>query len=505
MKRQKHNLSHYHLTSIPFGKLVPIGCLEVLPGDTFQHATSVLLRCTPLLAPVMHQVDCRVHHFFVPNRVIWDNWESFIVNQMLEGSLPTISYNPGSSMVSQIELLDHLGVAIGRNGVYPNDPGRTVNALPIYAYNMIWNEFYRDQQLQATERDEDDTSLAPVSWHKDYFTTARPFPQQGASVTLPLGSTADVVGYYEDSSTASGFDRTPFAHGGTHNPVAIYGDSSTETGNPVYELMSGDTWTQFPGDELHLNPGRKVGEVDLSLATAASVLDVRRAFAVQRFYEQLNRYGSRYTEYLRYMGVTPADSRLQRPEYLGGGKTTISFSEVLQTAEGSNPVGEMRGHGIAALRSNRYRKFFDEHGYVLSLLSVVPRNCYADATPRHWLKREPFDIYNKELQMIGEQEVWKGELWPDKDTDRETFGYQTRYSEYMSQPSQVTGEFRGVYNDWHMARFFAAQPALNSSFIECVPSLRNFADQTNDPLLVYCRHNIGARRQVRRVNIGRVV
>lgn len=498
MKRTKANLSHYRLSTVEFGQLLPVGCVEVLPGDSFQHATSLMLRCAPMLAPVMHQVNVRVHHFFVPNRLTWSDWEDFITEKNPALTIPQAAYNP--SQPTDWPLFEALGCPVGDG--YPNAE-RLVNALPIRAYNLIYNEFYRDQDL-SPERDLADETLANVAWNKDYFTAARPWPQKGGSVTIPLGTSAPVMGYRPEPPING---KTPFAAdmaSGNIIPVQLQGNDAP-TGNPVYHTGGSVTWDEDSAYNLYLDPTKQVGTVDLSEAASADVRDVRLAFAMQRYAEARARYGSRYTEYLRYLGVTPSDARLQRPEYLGGGKTTISFSEVLQTAEGESPVGEMRGHGIAAMRSNRYRRFFEEHGYVITLLSVVPRNIYTSITPRHFLKRNPEDFFQRELQDIGQQEVYNGELWPAEATDYGTFGYANRYSEYLSTPSQVGGEFRELLDYWHMARKFPALPVLNNSFVMASVDKRQFADSTAVPLYIFAHHQLGARRMVRKSNVGRIL
>lgn len=482
MRRHKHNLSHYKLFTGDMGLLYPIACLEVLPGDTFRHSTSLLLRCSPLLAPIMHRVDIRVHHFYVPRRILptphgAENWEDFITG------INDTELTRTNTQSSHGTLWDYLGLQA--NGSNP-----TVSGAPVIAYNMIYNEYYRDQDLEdevALSNDE----IRRVSWHKDYFTAARPWPQKGDPVTIPIGTTADVVAGPNGPFMTSGVNR---------------------------QLLTEDD-ADVTGQYLTVNPADTEGvpleldlQADLTSATSADVRDVRTAFALQRYQEARARYGSRYTEYLRYLGVKSSDSRLQRPEYLGGGKQTISFSEVLQTAEGTNPVGEMRGHGIAAMRSNRYQRFFEEHGYVISLFSVVPRNVYDSATPRHWFKTQKEDFYQRELQDIGHQEVFNGEIYAqsgdqdrNEDPNYETFGYSPRYSEYFGERSQVAGEFHDILDYWHMARKFDSLPTLNEDFIKCNPSKRNFAAQENHVLWCAARHSIGARRLVRKSNVGRII
>jgi len=199
---------------------------------------------------------------------------------------------------------------------------------------------------------------------------------------------------------------------------------------------------------------------------------------------------------LRYYGIRSSDARLQRPEYLGGGRQTIQFSEVLQTSEGTNPVGELRGHGIAAMRSNRYRCFFEEHGYVFSMISIKPKTIYAQGIPRTWNRRTKEDFFQKELQHIGQQEILNKEIYAAHATPDGVFGYQDRYDEYRRKESSIAGEFRDVLDFWHYARIFASDPALNSSFITANPTKRPNAVQTNDVLYIMANHSIQARRMI---------
>ena len=480
MKRNKFNLSYYNLLSCMPGSLVPIGLTEVLPGDTIQQATSALLRCSPLVTPVMHPWHVRIHHWYVPHRLVWEDWEDFITggpDGMDASVFPTITFATGPAVGS---LSDHLGVPPSINGI-------EVSAIPYRGYALIWNEWYRDQDLQTAltidETSGADTTtnvaLQNCSWEKDYFTSARPWEQKGPSVTVPLGTTAPVVP-----------DGTPptlqLNSGGTSK------NFRTASGTNTW-VMNGNA--PVTGDVLQWTDTGM--EADLSAASAVTVTRLREALALQRFEEARARYGSRYVEYLRYLGVRSSDARLQRPEYLGGGKQTIQFSEVLQTAEGTDPVGEMRGHGITSLRSNKYRRFFEEHGYIFSLLSVRPKTIYVQGLARTWNRRTKEDFFQRELQAIGQQEVLNKEIYAAHASPNDTFGYQDRYDEYRRQESRVSGEFRSsVLDSWHTARIFGSAPALNADFVSCVPTERNFAVQTNDLLYVMARHSIQARRLV---------
>ncbi|AZL83002.1 major capsid protein [Apis mellifera associated microvirus 42] len=484
MKRSKHSLSNYKLLSCDMGELVPIGLTEVLPGDTIQHATSALVRASPLLAPVMHPVHVRIHHWFVPHRIIWEDWEDFITGGP-DGAnadvFPTITIGGGSGAAIG-SLADYLGVPTGVNNI-------EVSALPFRAYALIWNEFYRDQDLQ-TELTIDltsgadtttNTALQHAGWEKDYFTSSRPWEQKGPAITIPLGTTAPVV--------TTGAVPTFSVNGVGNNEM-----EQVNTPVRTYINNGGGTF----GD---IRFGSTTGlQTDLSSASAVTVNILREALALQRFEEARARYGSRYVEYLRYLNVRSSDARLQRPEYLGGGKQTIQFSEVLQTAEGTDPVGEMRGHGISAMRTNRYRRFFEEHGYVITVMSVRPKTIYAQGLPRTWNRRVKEDFWQKELEHIGQQEVLNKEVYAAHASPNGTFGFQDRYDEYRRTESTIAGEFRSTLLDyWHMARIFSSSPALNADFVKCVPPERSFAVPSQDVLYVMANHSIQARRLVSQV------
>lgn len=477
MKRSKHNLGYYKLFTGDMGQLIPIGLTEVIPGDTIQHATSMLVRMSPMAAPVMHPIQVRVHHFYVPNRIIWPDWEDFITGTR-DLTIPTRPIPAGGNT-----LFDYYGL--------PLQEGANVNALPIWGFNAIYNEFFRDQDL-ISERTQNSASVPLVSWEKDYFTTARPWEQKGDAVTLPVGARAPIT---TDALT--------------DDNVTVYSTDGGEYRNldaaQSFLKLSGTAAAQ--GNQLY---------ADLSSAEAININEFRRAFALQRYQEARAQYGSRYTEYLRFLGINPADSRLQRPEYLGGGRAHVNVSEVLQTAPetqgGNQPgdtdygVGDLYGHGIAALRSNRYRKFFQEHGYVHSFMSVVPKAIYSNGAPRHWWKRDKEDYYQKELVHIGQQPIYNGEVYSQGTTaDTETFGYQNRYDEYRRQRSDVAAEYRNLLNYWHLARTFDSPPVLNQSFIECNPSKRIFNEQTQHSLWCMARHRMVARRLIGKRSIGRII
>lgn len=485
MKRAKFSLSNYKLLSCDMGELVPCGLTEVLPGDSIQQTTSALVRSSPLLSPVMHPVEVRIHHWFVPHRLVWDEWEDFITggpDGMNESEFPVINA-PASTGFPVGSLGDYLGCPTGVANL-------EVSALPFRAYALIFNEWYRDQDLQSeltvdlTSGNDTTTSTAlqNVAWEKDYFTSARPWEQKGPEVSLPLSGNAPVVGIGVPAAASQNFTNTSMkdAEGTRLWPQGYQGAS----------VVSVEADATGSG-------GKPKIYADLEGVTAATVNDLRLAMALQRYEEARARYGSRYVEYLRYLGVKSSDARLQRPEYLGGGKQKIQFSEVLQTAaDGDTPLGNMAGHGIGAARSNRYRRFFEEHGYVLTFLSVKPKTMYVQGLPRTWNRRTKEDFWQRELQAIGQQEVLNKEVYAAGPAPNGVFGYQDRYDEYRRSESTIGGEFRTLLDFWHYGRIFSTPPALNGDFVKSNPTKRVNAVQSEDVLWIMAQHSIQARRLV---------
>lgn len=552
-KRNKFSLSHYKLLTCDMGKLYPISVIDVIPGDTFQQKTSLLIRMSPMLAPVMHPIVARVHHWFVPYRLLWDDFEDFITGGSDGYNVNPPTFPTISSAVEKSSLFDYFGLPItsSTNTI-------EVSALPFRAYNMIWNNFYRDQDLQdelpiAFESGADTTTtteIQNVAWHKDYFTTARPWTQKGSEVTIPIGQNESV--YYLGVSFKISFTPTAYVpSGGDDYELASYAVTPTTTeitalnagtattvtvtlswhglgssGTPssaisatttetatVSELTSlpnvitsaystnySPTYTAYSwtaGTALERTYSSfPTGTTSVSATDSSmNIADLRLALSLQKFEEARAKYGSRYIEYLRYLGVVSSDARLQLPEYLGGGKQLLQISEVLQTAPSTDSyVGDMAGHGLGVLSANRYRRFFEEHGVIITLLSVVPASMYTQGIPRMWSKRTMVDFWQKELQTIGMQEVFTTELYGDGTATDSVFGYQDRYDEYRHMQSSVSGDFRDTLDFWHLARQFETAPVLNGTFISCNPSKRIFASQSTDILWIMANHSIQARR-----------
>lgn len=477
MKRYKHNLSHHRLLSFNQGELVPCGLVEVLPGDTFRHSTSVLLRTTPLANPVMHPVTVRVHHFFVPARIAYEfkydspgAWEDFLNNSAPTHDTQDLK-NDDQTTPTAGSLMNHLGLPIVAMNM-------EVNFLPRVGYNMIWNSYYRDQELQ-TELAASNATLQKICWERDYFTTCRPNAQFGATAMSIPFTAAD---------------------------VKVQTDASQGTSPNMWNTVAGEyrkmETAGAAGDNVLVAPeSGSVNDrmyIDLADATGGiSVNDLRRSFALQRFLENRSKFGSRYRDYLRYLGVRSSDGRFNEPEYLGGGKQTVAFSEVISTAEGTTTeIGSLAGHGIAALRTRPYTKFFEEHGFMYSLISVRPKTMYQEGIPRHWLRDTRDDFWQKEYEMFGPQEVTNKEVYGAAANETAIFGYTGRHNEYRSHWSQVTGLFGSTDDDWHMAREFGSTPTLNSSFVECTPTDRIYQDTADSECRAMVRHSLVARRLV---------
>ena len=510
-RMSKFDLSHEKKLSMNMGELVPILLEEVVPGDSFRCSSEVFIRFSPLLSPMMHRVTSTVHYFFVPNRLVWENWQEFITGGEDGQSAPEFPYMSIQVNTGQYFQLGGLADYLGIPPAYTTTPAQTVNisALPFRAYQLIYNEYYRDQNLTpevVIPKTDGITSAADIAtlttlqnraWEKDYFTSALPWAQRGGDVVLPVTTPFDPT--YSNTSQF-------FQAGGT---TPIGGDVIGEAGTG--ELQVGGT---NPARLENLEPNQ------ILEGTSVSVNELRRAYRLQEWLEKNARAGARYIEQiLSHFGVRSSDARLQRPEYLGGGKQNVVISEVLNTTgiqSGTEPEadgnvqGYMAGHGVSMGKSNRFTRKFEEHGYIIGLMSILPKTAYQQGIHRTWTKFDKFDYAWPEFANLGEQEVKQKELMVNYDLDdtynEQTFGYQSRYSEYKYGCSTVHGDFRGsdptsevsLLNYWHMGRIFdpASPPALNTAFVTSDPTQRVFAvtDDAEDKMYVQIYNSISAIR-----------
>ncbi len=480
-KRNVFDMTHDRKLALKMGELVPVMCEEVIPGDSFQVSSELMIRMAPMVSPTMHMVNSSIHFFFVPNRIIWDEWEQFITGGEDGDDNSVMPYteitNEYQNAFDKGTLADHLGM----NFNFPLSNPVRVNTLPFRAYQTIYNEYYRDQNLiekvnvgkDGGQDIDTSKSIQKRAWEKDYFTSALPNAQKGGEVRIPMGDTAPVE-YKENNDSIS----------------KIYDDSGNSADGDLTSL-TGDLRIGSSTQPLkgHIDNSDAL-EVDLSEATATSINDLRRANKLQEWLERNMRGGTRYIEsMLSHFGVKSSDARLQRPEYLGGGKSPIVMSEVLQTsateATGSKtPLAEMAGHGIGVGRSNRFKKYFEEHGYVIGILSVVPKTAYQQGLRKQFFRFDKLDYAWPEFANLGEQEVKNKEIYNDGDGEG-TFGYQSRYADYKYIPSSVHGDFKDNLAYWHMGRIFDSKPALNESFVTADPTTRIFAVEDEDTM--YCQ------------------
>lgn len=468
------------------GDLVPSCVMECVPGDKFTISTDALFRLAPMIAPMMHRVDVYHHYFFVPNRLVWDGWKDFITGGQDPSNAPAAPYM-GTFTNAEGSLADYMGLPIGNL-----DNNARISALPFAAYQMIYNEYYRDQNLIApvAHKLANGSNTASTyniirkrAWQHDYFTSALPWAQKGSAVDIPLGS----VELVDDWNTATGI-----------NPQfkSPQGQATGTIGYNVGTSRITNTNDGAGANPQFLDPN---GSLEVEATTINSL---RRAFKLQEWLEKNARGGSRYIEsILSHFGVKSSDARLQRPEYLGGMRQNMVISEVLQTGESNEtPQGNMAGHGVSANSGKPFSYFCEEHGYIIGIISIMPKTAYQQGIPRHFSKMDRMLYFWPEFANIGEQEIKNQELYYNaadgQPVNDATFGYVPRYAEYKYQDNRVAGEFRSSLDFWHMGRKFASRPALNGNFVTADPTTRIFAVTDPAPDKVYCQvvNKIFARR-----------
>lgn len=479
------DLSHDVKMSLRMGELVPTMVLNCVPGDRFNIGCDTLLRFAPLVAPIMHRLDMTMHYFFVPNRLLWSNWEKFITRTPSIPVMPFITIDETTSS----DFTNYMGIPPCPVGGVPEN----VSAFPFAAYQLIWNEYYRDQNLQASIVDPQEYMLANGDntanpelftqrmrcWEHDYFTSALPFAQKGADVDIPLGD----IQLDSTWTLASGKLPTFRADAAAGGGVIADGDLKMVAGGIESSGQVGDDAAYDPDGTL--------------IVESTTINDLRRAYRLQEWAEKAARGGSRLKEMIwSFFGERTSDARLQRPEYITGVKSPVVISEVLQTSstDVTSPQANMSGHAVS-VQQGKYGSYkVEEHGYIIGIMSVLPKTAYQQGIPRHYSINDPVDFYWPPFANLGEQEVKVKEVFAYDASSQDVFGYVPRYAEYKFMNSRVAGDFQTSLAFWHMGRIFSSPPVLNEQFVESSPRTDVFAVSASQQLYAHILHKIRAVR-----------
>lgn len=491
--RTRFNRDQTILTTFDSGKLIPFYVDEVLPGDTFNVNTAAIIRMSTPKYPVMDDAFIDFYYFYCPNRILWDNFKQFMGEVEETPWMPTKTYKvpqikitgkKGTSLPYEGSILDYMGVPTKVEGEFG------VNALPIRAYVKIWNEFFRDENVDnaaVVKTDDADVTYSdkssesiddalknaytggrclPVNKFHDYFTSCLPYPQRGPEVTLPMGGNAPVEFFRDSNLTQEApLNRDVYMNGTGEATPRISQWPQTNGGKTI--LIDGATTSGGT-----TNTGGYLG-ANLSSITAATINDLRKAVAVQQYYEALARGGSRYREQVQALwNVTISDKTVQIPEYLGGGRYHVNINQIVQTAENDkSPLGETGAMSVTPINESSFTKSFEEHGFIIGVCCVRHNRSYQQGLERFWSREDRLDYYVPQFANLGEQPVKKKEIMlTGTATDEETFGYQEAWADYRMKPNRVSGLMRsnatGTLDFWHYADNYSTVPTLSQGWME---------------------------------------
>lgn len=527
MKRTKFDRSHVYKTTFNSGKLIPVFVDEVLPGDTTRMSVNYFARLATPIKPIMDNIYLDWFFFFVPNRLVWEHWQNFCFEQedpddSTDYVIPTVSATGNSENAYIGSLWDYFGLPVNTSG---NISG--ISALPFRGVYLIWNEWFRDENLQKSVKiQKGDTNevldsaraseqpswvftsgtdifpgsaCPPRGKRHDYFTSALPWTQKGPGVSVGLAGTAPIV----DPSPVSGYfvqqgdDRlgaaqlnedagVGYVYTGTGSlsyqcggrSTAIVGHAASGLGNVTANAITGSSWLS------------KSAYADLDSSSIFTINSLRTAFQMQKFYERLARGGSRYTEVLRsFFGVVSPDARLQRPEFLGSFTKMVNVNPIAQTSstDTTSPQGNLSAYGVTAAKFHGFTKSFVEHGYIFGFVCARVDLTYQQGINKMWLRSTVYDFYWPTFAHLGEQAIELREIYAQgSEADTTVFGYQERYAEYRYKPSQITGKFRssvvnGSLDKWHLSQFFKNAPTLNEEFITENPPIKRIIAVQDEP------------------------
>lgn len=533
MRRTKFDRSHVYKTTFNSGKLIPVFVDEVLPGDTTRMSINYFARLATPIKPIMDNIYLDWFFFFVPNRLVWEHWQNFCFEQEdpddnTDYVIPTISASSKVTNALVGSLWDYFGLPVNTTGDLSG-----INALPFRAVYLIWNEWFRDENLQKSVKIQkgdtnevlnsarsseqpawvftSDTNIVPGlacpprGKRHDYFTSALPWTQKGPGVSIALAGTASIV----DPSPTTGY----LLHSTSNQLAAVsaYGGDASSSGGGRVVSGSGSIAFGRPGSSDSSSVGGFAGNasdkitmsahpasdflandsyVDLDSSSIFTINSLRTAFQMQKFYERLARGGSRYTEVLRsFFGVVSPDARLQRPEFLGSFTKMVNVNPIAQTSatDNTSPQGNLSAYGVTASRFHGFTKSFVEHGYIIGFVSARADLTYQQGINKMWLRSTVYDFYWPTFAHLGEQAIELREIYAQGTAaDTTVFGYQERYAEYRYKPSQITGKFRssvtgGNLDVWHLSQFFSNAPTLNEEFITENPPIKRIVAVQDEP------------------------